>query len=60
MGHKPDFALSPGHCAKIGTGGMLPKGADAVVMVEHTRSLDGTTVELSTSLAPGAHVLKAG
>jgi molybdopterin molybdotransferase len=58
MGHKPDFEITPGHCAKIGTGGMLPKGADAVVMVEHTRSLDGTAVELSTSLAPGAHVLR--
>ncbi|MBQ3905063.1 MAG: molybdopterin molybdenumtransferase MoeA, partial [Eubacterium sp.] len=36
MGENADFTLERGQCAKISTGGMLPKGADAAVMVEHT------------------------
>lgn len=57
MGQAPDFALAPGQCARIGTGGMLPAGADAVVMVEHTRALDSHTVEICQSAAPGANLL---
>ncbi len=59
MGRAPDFALQRGHCARIGTGGMLPEGADAVVMVEHTREADAATVEITRSVAPGTHVLGA-
>jgi molybdopterin molybdotransferase len=57
MGHAPEFALSSGRCARIGTGGMLPKGADAAIMVEHTREVDGQTVEITRSVAPGANVI---
>ena len=39
MGDAPSFALSPGTCALIHTGGMLPEGADAVVMLEYTQSI---------------------
>lgn len=34
MGSSADFALSHGECALIHTGGMLPAGADAVLMLE--------------------------
>lgn len=34
MGAVPDISLQPGQCARILTGGMLPEGADCVVMVE--------------------------
>ena len=57
MGQKPDFGLAPGNCARIGTGGMLPQGADAVVMIEHTRMLDETTVEIIKPAAPGGNTL---
>lgn len=57
MGRPPGFGLEPGCCARIGTGGMLPEGADAVVMVEHTRIVDDGTVEVARSVAPGAHVI---
>jgi molybdopterin molybdotransferase len=39
MGDVPNFELGVGQCALIHTGGMLPKGADAVVMVEYTQSV---------------------
>ncbi len=57
MGETPDFDLGPSQCARIGTGGMLPGGADAVVMVEHTRQLEQDLVEVSRSVAPGGHVV---
>lgn len=57
MGQRPEFSLSPGQCARIATGGMLPAGADAVVMVEHTRPLDEVTLELVKSVAPGANLM---
>jgi molybdopterin molybdotransferase len=59
MGRKVDFALESGGCAWIGTGGMLPDGADAVIMVEHSREASGDTVEVSRSVAPGANVIGA-
>ncbi len=37
MGGAADFALQPGQTAVIHTGGMLPAGADAVVMLEYTQ-----------------------
>lgn len=57
MGAEPGFRLGPGQCARIMTGGMLPPGADAVVMVEHTRELAGGEVEVAKSAAPGANLL---
>ena len=39
MGDTPAFELSTGQCALIHTGGMLPKGADAVVMLEYTQTV---------------------
>lgn len=59
MGRTADFALEQGSCARIGTGGMLPDGADAVIMVEHTREADDDTVEISRSVAPGSNVIGA-
>ncbi len=59
MGDIPDFGLSPGQAAKISTGGMLPKGADSVVMVEHTELIDDLSVEIYKSVAPLQHVIDA-
>ncbi len=57
MGEVPDFKLIPGQAARISTGGMLPEGADAVVMVEHTEPVDDTSVEIYKSVAPLQHVI---
>lgn len=40
IGDKVDFELQRGNAMYIPTGGMLPKGADAVVMVEDTEKID--------------------
>jgi molybdopterin molybdotransferase len=45
----------------IATGGFVPEGADAVVMIEHTASLDGgARVEISRAVARGANVVERG
>ena len=59
MGEVPTLRVTRGSCARIGTGGMLPAGADAVVMVEHTRALADGSVEVTCPVAPGGHVLGA-
>ncbi len=59
MGENADFTLERGQCAKISTGGMLPKGADAAVMVEHTDSGEGLCL-IYKSAAPYENVTKTG
>ncbi len=57
---EPTITLAPGTCAAIATGGSLPKGADAVAMVEHTEDMGGGTIEFRQAVAPGEHVMLAG
>lgn len=56
----PTFSLQPGECAWIPTGGFLPEGADAVVMVEYTQEIGAGTVEVRASVAPGENVMERG
>lgn len=60
MGVAPDFSIGTGEAARISTGGMLPKGCDSVVMIEHTDKLDDSTIEVYRSVAPGVNVIEEG
>ena len=60
MGEAPDIAIGPGEAARIWTGGMLPAGADAVVMLEYSRDAGGNNVELTRPVAPLQHVVRKG
>ncbi|MDK2927433.1 MAG: molybdopterin molybdotransferase [Bacillota bacterium] len=60
MGAVPQKALAPGQASRIATGGMLPAGADAVVMVEYTEELDATSFAVLRPVAPGENVIRAG
>ena len=65
MGQQPAVSLGIGEAAVAYTGGMLAHNADAVVMVEHTQSIDGSTIEGSTievvrPVAPGENVAQPG
>lgn len=60
MGESPCFYIGPGEAARISTGGMLPEGADSVVMIEHTQVIDETTIEVAKSVAPGQHAVEVG
>lgn len=50
----------PGDCMYVPTGGMLPEGADSVIMIEYTDKLDENTILANSSVAPGDNVIKAG
>lgn len=52
--------LRPGECMGIATGGSLPPGADAVIMVEHTQMLGEVTVEIRKTVTPGENVMLTG
>lgn len=60
MGSAPGFLLNPSQAALIHTGGMLPEGADAVVMLEYTQYSRPGEVEILRAVAPGENVLFAG
>lgn len=60
MGAAPDFSVGRGEAARISTGGMLPDGADSVIMIEHTSEIDDTTLEAYRSVAPGQHIVESG
>lgn len=58
MGEVPAIRVAPGGAVKISTGGMLPEGADGVVMVEYCRSLDEGTIEVSRAISPLENVIR--
>lgn len=60
MGAKTEIKIKSGHAVKIPTGGMLPEGSDAVVMLEYTQLMDDTTLCVEKPVAPGENVLKRG
>ncbi|UCE33401.1 MAG: molybdopterin molybdotransferase MoeA [Deltaproteobacteria bacterium] len=59
MGQVPDFGIKRGQCALISTGGMLPQGADAVVMVEYAQRIEETVVEITRPVSPLENVILA-
>src|SRR5579883_1762414 len=58
-GRMPGQTVEPGSATSIATGGVVPRGADAVVMVEHA-FVDGKTLRVVRPVAPGAHITFAG
>ncbi len=60
MGSNPDFNLLTTQCVLIHTGGMLPAGADAVVMLENTQVAKPGEIEVLRSVAVGENVIKVG
>lgn len=60
-GKVPTVTVQPGMAITIATGGMLPRGADAVVMVEHTDVIsDAGPLLVRRSVASGANIAFAG
>lgn len=62
-GTAPSLTVAPGTATAIATGGMLPRGADAVVMIEWTDLIEGErgpAIELRRAVAPGQFISYAG
>lgn len=52
--------IRSGQCAYVPTGGMLPDGADAMVMVEYTELFDETSAAVYSAVSPGRGVVQIG
>jgi len=59
-GTAPTHPVLPETATPIATGGPIPRGADAVVMVEHTQPLGGDAIEVRRAVSPGQFVSFAG
>ena len=57
MGEAPAFSLESGCCAAVWTGGELPQGADAMVMLEDGETLPGGQIAIYSATSPGRHVV---
>jgi molybdopterin molybdotransferase len=59
MGAEPGVRVGPGTVASMPTGGVLPPGADAVVMIEYTQEAMAGTIEVVRPVAPGDGIVRA-
>ncbi len=62
-GHPPALEVHVGTASAIATGGAVPRGADAVVMIEHTgliETLKGPGIDVRRAATPGQFVAFAG
>ncbi len=60
MGDIPLIGPAPGTCFRISTGGLMPPGTDAVIMLEHTINIDSHMVEIVQGVASGVNVIDIG
>ena len=58
MGSVPTMKVAAGQAVRISTGGMLPEGADGVVMIEYCHALDEKTIEVSRTISPQENVIQ--
>jgi putative molybdopterin biosynthesis protein len=62
-GVAPAIEVTPGTATTIATGGVIPRGADAVVMIEHTELIESDAepaIELRRAAASGQFISYAG
>jgi len=59
-GTAPTRPVLSGTATPIATGGPVPRGADAIVMVEHTQPADHRAIDIRRAAAPGQFVSYAG
>jgi molybdopterin molybdotransferase len=60
MGKEVKRTLKKGETMRIATGGMLPAGADSMVMVEYTEEMGDGTIEIQRSVSPWENILRIG
>jgi len=60
MGQVSDIEVKDGEAVKVATGGMVPKGADAMEMLEYTEWVDNHTLHAFKSISPLENVIQVG
>ncbi|WP_458760154.1 molybdopterin biosynthesis protein [Afipia sp. TerB] len=59
-GVQPRLPVQPGTATPIATGGPVPRGADAVVMIEHTQPASDGAIDIRRAATPGQFISYAG
>lgn len=60
IGTAPGKVIMPGQAAYVPTGGMLPEGADAMVMIEYCEKFDDRSIAVYDPVSPGRNVITEG
>ena len=60
MGKAAAEKLQNGGCVYVPTGGAVPQGADAVVMIEHIEDYGDGTIGITKAVAPGENLIYKG
>lgn len=59
MGSKSEYSLTPGYAVYVPTGGEIPEGANAVVMIEHTEELY-PDIAIYATMTHGENIVNEG
>ncbi len=60
IGSSTDIQIDHDKCAYVPTGGMLPPGSDAVIMIEDTEDLDNKIIAIYKPAGPWDNTIKSG
>lgn len=60
MGEATSLRVSSGKCVYVPTGGMIPEGADGMIMIEYVESLDEGSIAAYSAVAPGQDIIQVG
>ena len=60
MGQENTFSIKSGECVYVPTGGMLPQGADSMIMLEYTEKLTEDEIAIYQNVAYNAGVVNIG
>ena len=60
MGEMVHTTVDTSQAIYVPTGGMIPKGADAAVMIEYTDKLDEKTIAINKAVRPGENITYKG
>ncbi len=60
MGESAHMVIKKGESVYIPTGGMIPQGVDAMVMIEYVEILDDNSIAIQKSVAPGDGIMAEG
>ncbi|MDK2799150.1 MAG: molybdopterin molybdotransferase [Clostridiales bacterium] len=60
IGESTNLSVSAGEAVYVPTGGIIPEGADSVIMIEHIEKLDENTIAVYKPICTGENIIYAG
>ncbi len=60
MGEPTSLKVNPGQCVYVPTGGMIPEGADGMLMIEYVELVDEGMLAAHSAVAPGENIIFIG